>query len=229
MNTYSASQLMAQNLAAKATAMKSFKQQNALMISVEMHAHADTVPDNIRAKLLAAIGNGKDKAHRQMRSEANLSKISLGQQISVLRDAPLNEKHYLLDSLPIIPVPIGAAFLGVAEDDLHDINSDSYGVFGDVYLRRRCNSMNELLLIAQNPGFLRFRPDGAPPLTLPNSKMLYGMTFVDISTAMAYTNMGLHELQMKAQQIYRFYRCNFTYRVSDLADIRIAKLKAQQK
>lgn len=229
MNTYTAYQIMSQNLAVKATAMKSFKQQNALMISVEMLAYADTVPDDMRASLLAAIANGKEKVQRQMRSEANVSRIPMDQQISALRKAPLEEKHYLLDSMPIISVPIGAAFLGVAEADLHDINSQNCGVFGDFYLRRRCNSMNELLLIAQNPGFLRFRPDGAPPLMSPDSKMLYEMTFVDISTAMAYTNMSMHELQMKAQQIYRFYRCDFTYRVSDLEDIRLAGLKAQQK
>jgi hypothetical protein len=209
--------------------MNSYKQHLALAGSVASVAYDSTTPEEVRIKLSAVIQNSYKDAYLQLRSETKLSMTPVDQQISALRDAPLAEKRKLLNAMPIIPVPVGAAFLGAAEADLHDINSQNCGVFGDIYLRRRCNSMNELVLIAQNPGWMRYRPHLAPALMTPDPEILYAMTYVDISTAMAYTNMTLRELRMQAQDIYRFYRCNFTYRVLDLEVIRVAKLKAQQQ
>lgn len=229
MTIHTVFEIMSQNLTANAAATTNYKQQLASMNSVASVAYDSTTPEHIRTKLQAAIRNLRQKAYHQLQSEAKLSMPPLKQQISALRDVPLADKRKLLDAMPIIPVTAGAALLGVAEADLHDINSLNCGVFGDIYLGRRCNSMNELVLIAKNPGWLRHRPQLAAALVTPDPKMVYAMTFVNISTAMGYTNMTLRELRMQAQGIYRFHRCNFTYRVSDLEDIRVAKLKAQQQ
>lgn len=218
-----------QNLAFKASAMNSYTQQKALMASVACAAYDSDVPAHIRATMRAAIQNADEKAHLQLRSEVKSTLIPVDHQISALKDAPLTQKRKLLDALPIIPVPIGAAFLGVAEADLHQLNSQSGRVFGDLYLRRRCNSMNELLLIAQNPGWLRYRPDGSPALISPDSEMLYAITYVDIWTAIAYTNMSWDEMRKQVEANGRNYRCDRTYRVSDLEEIRVAMLKAKQQ
>lgn len=220
---------MSQNLAFKASAMNSFKQQNALTNSVANLSYAPTMPEDIRASMRVVIRNAHEKAYRQLRSEAKLSMIPMDQQIAALKAAPLTDKRNLLDSMPIINVPIGAAFLGVAEADLHDLNSHSGGVFGDMYMRRRCNSMNELLLIAQNPGWLRYRPDGLPPLDSPDAAMLYEITYVDIWTASAYTNMSWDKMQKEVRANGSFHGWDRTYRVSDLEKIRIANLSAQQQ
>ncbi len=226
MTSYNPLELTSQNLAFKASAMKSYKQQKALMASVACLADASTMPKDIRTKLLAVIGNGDEKAYRQLRLEAKLSTISMDQQMLALQSAPLAHKRKLLDALPIIPVPVGAAFLGVAEADLYYLNSQNCGLFGDIYLRRRCNSMNELLLITENPGWLRYRPDGCPALMVPDSTMLYMLTYVDIWTAIAYTNMSWAEMKKQVEPTGRYYRYERTYRVSDLEEIRVAKLKS---
>lgn len=190
MSIHLASHIMSQNFAAKANAINSHKQQHALMNNVASIAYASNMPQDIRAKMLTAVQSGRENADRQLRSETTFNAIPVDQQISALKVAPLAEKRNLLNLLPIIPVPVGAAFLGATESDLYNFNSQNCGTFGGIYLRRRCNSMNELLLIAQNPGWLRYRPHGSPALVLPDSKMLYAFAYVDISTAMAYTNMS---------------------------------------
>jgi hypothetical protein len=220
--------ILLHNLTANADATTNYKQQLASMNGVASVAYDSTTQEHIRTKLQAAIQNARQKAYCQLRSETNLN-IPVNQQISALKDVPLADKRKLLDAMPIITVPIGAAFLGVAEADLHDINSQSRGVFGDIYMGRHCNSMNELVQIAKNPGWLRFRPHLAPALMTPDPEMLYSMTYVDISTATSYTNMTVRELQMHAEDIYRFHRCHFTYRVSDLEEIRAVKLKAHKQ
>jgi len=222
-------QTMLQNLAFKATVMTSYRQQKALMDSIAYATYNPDIPANIRAQVRAAIQNGDEKANRQFRSEAKSAVIPVDQQVYALENASPMDKRKLLDTLPIIPVPVGAAFLGVAEADLRALNSQSGGVFGDLYMRRQCNSMNELLLIAQNPGWLGYRPDGAPPLMSPDAEMLYAITYVDIWTAMAYTNMGWREVKAQVDANGRYFRYERTYRVSDLEDMRVAKLKARQQ
>ncbi|QJE00488.1 hypothetical protein HH212_11035 [Massilia forsythiae] len=227
MGIHTVSQIMSQNLAVKAAAMNSYKQQLALTGSVARVIYDSATPEKVRNKLRTAIQTSEEKAYRQLRYEAKLSMIPVDQQVSALRDVPLVDKRKLLDAMPIIPVPIGSAFLGVAEADLHDINSQSGGVFGDIYMRRRCNSMNELALIAKNPGWLGRHSDAAPALTSPDSKMLDGMTYVDIWTAMAYINMSWDEMKEQVEANGRYHRCDRTYRVSDLEEIRVAKLRTK--
>ena len=220
---------MSQNLAVKAAAMNSYKQQLALTGSVANVAYAPTTSEEIRATLRSAIQNSHQKAYRQLRSEAKLSMIPVDQQISALRDVPLTDKRKLLDAMPIIPVPVGAAFLGVAEAELHDINSHSCGVFGDLYLRRRCNSMNELALIAKNPSWFGRHSDASPALTSPDSKMLDGIVYVDIYTAMAYVDLSWKEMKQRVDANGPYYRYGRTYRVSELEEIRLAMIRVQQK
>ncbi|MCA1856418.1 hypothetical protein LE190_10870 [Massilia oculi] len=228
MTTNTASNFMLQNLAVKATAMNGQMQQRALRGSIASVAYDSTTPENVRIKLRTAMQKSVENEYRQLHAEAKSSMIPVDQQIAALRAAPLTEKRELLDALPIIPVPVGAAFLGVAEADLHDVNSQGYGVFGDAYLRRRCNSMNELLLISQNPGWLRYHPEGSPALVLSDTVMLYAITYVDVQTACAYLNMRWDEVTKQVPANGRYYRYDRTYRVSDLEEFRVAKLKAKQ-
>ena len=214
-------QTMLQNLAFKATVMTSYRQQKALMDSVAYATYDPDMPANIRAKVRAAIQNADEKANRQLRYEAKSIVIPMDQQVSALKDALPADKRKMLDALPIIPVAMGAAFLGVAEADLHQLNSQNGGVFGGIYMRRQCNSMNELLLISENPGWLRNRPDGSLPLMPPSAEMLYAFAYVDIWTAMAYTNMGWREVKARVCANGRYFRYERTYRVSDLEDMRV--------
>lgn len=227
---HTVSQIMSQNLAVKAAAMNSYKQQLVLTDSDASLAYASTTPEDVRATLRLAIENSHQKAYRELRFAAKLSMIPVDQQISALQDVPLTDKRKLLDGMPIIPVTIGAAFLGVAEADLHDINSQSRGVFGNTYLRRRCNSKNELALIAKNPGWLGRHSDASPPpLTPPDFEMLDRITYVDIYTAMAYINASWDEMKEEVQATGRAQSYNRTYRVSDLEAIRLAKLWVAQQ
>jgi hypothetical protein len=220
-------QIMSQNLAVKAAAMNSYKELHAMAASLAKEADHSTIPEKIRTKVRTVIQISNEKAYRQLRSKTKLSMIPVNQQIFALRDVALVHKRKLMDAMPIIPVPVGAAFLGVAEADLHDINSQSRGAFGDMYMRRRCNSMNELLLIAQNPGWLPYRSDSSPALVSPDSSVLDSVTYVDIRTAAAFINMELDEVSEKVQSNGRFsYFYGPTYRVSDLEKIRVAKLNA---
>jgi hypothetical protein len=228
MTIYNASKIMSQNLAFKATAMNSQMQQRALRGSITSIAYDSTIPEEVFIKLRMAMQKSVEDGYRQLHAEAKSTTIPVDQQIAALRAAPLTEKRNLLDALPIVPVPVGAAFLGVAEADLHDINSQGCGVFGDTYLRRRCNSMNELLLISQNPGWLRYHPEESSALVLSDPMMLYAMTYVDVQTACAYLNMKWHELKIQVQANGRYHRYDRTYRVSDLEAFRVTKLKSQQ-
>jgi hypothetical protein len=222
-------QTMSQNLAVKAAAMNNHKQQLALAGSLHSVTYASTTPEEIRAKLRPAMQNSYEQAYRQLRAEAKLCTIPVDHQISALREVPLADKRMLLDAMPIIPVPIGAAFLGVAEANLYNINSQSCGVFGDIYLRRRCNSMNELAMIAKNPGWLEGHSNASRALKSPDSKMTDRITYVDIYTAMAYINMSFNEIQEEIHANGRAGLYNHTYRVSDLEEIRLAKLWVQQQ
>ncbi|MCS0631664.1 hypothetical protein NX786_20260 [Telluria mixta] len=223
------SQIMSQNLAVKAAAMNSYKQLRAMTASLAKDADHSTIPEKIRTKVRTVVQISNENAYRQLRSKTTLSMIRVYQQIFALRDVPLADKRKLMDAMPIIPVPVGAAFLGVAEADLHDINSQSRGAFGDMYLRRRCNSMNELLLIAQNPEWLHDRVDSSA-LVLGNCRVLDSIIYVDIRTAAAYTDMELCEVDNQVKSNGRFsYVYGPTYRVSDLEEIRVAKLNAQQQ
>lgn len=228
MTIHTVCEIMSQNLAVKAAAMNRFMQQRAMTASLANEAYDSTIPEKIRAKLRTVIQISNENAYRQLRSNTKLSMIPMDHQISALRDVPLADKRKLMDAMPIIPVPIGAAFLGVAEADLHDINSQSGGVFGEIYLRRRCNSMNELALIAKNSGWLKRRYDPSPAVTSLDSKVLDALTYVDIQTAIAYTNMSWREIKDGVQANGRVQGYHHTYRVSDLEEIRLAMLWVRQ-
>lgn len=228
MTIHTVFQIMSQNQAVKAVAMNSFKQKRALTDSLVSAAYDSTTPEKLRIELRALIQNSYQNAYRQLRSGAKLSAIPVNQQISALQHVPLADKRKLLDAMSIIPVSVGAAFLGIAATDLHHINSQGYGVFGDMYMRRRCNSMNELLLIAQNPGWLPYRSSSSPALVSPDSSVLDSITYVDIWTAAAYTDMKWYELKEQVQANGRSYRYDRTYRLSDLEEIRRAKIWVRQ-
>jgi hypothetical protein len=230
MNIHTVCEIMSQNLAAKATTMNKYKELVTLTGSLAAEDYESILPQKTQIKLRTVIEMTNKAAYRQLRAERTLIKIPVNKQISVLQDVPLKDKRNLLDDMPIVPVSVGAAFLGVAEADLHDVNAQNCGVFGNIYLRRRCNSMNELLLIAQNPAWLRDRSDSSTALVLPDSSVLDSVTYVDIRTAAAFTNMDLDEVSEQVQSNGRF-SCYYgpTYRVSDLEEIRVAKLNAQQQ
>ena len=139
------------------------------------------------------------------------------------RAADLRDKRRILKSIPIVTVPMGAAYLGVNESDLHSLKYTCCDLFGARYLGRQCYSIDELQLIAKNPKWMHQYASAKPQevAELPNLTVLDHVIFVNCDLAMAYTDLTSCQL---ASQVRPAYRNSCPYRLADLEKIRTAAL-----
>jgi hypothetical protein len=141
-----------------------------------------------------------------------------------LVDVPLEHKREVLRYMQIIPTPIAAAYLGVAEHALNE-SKDCYQTFGDLYAGDHCYSLEELKLIQNNCCWIRTTiAVGSNRATeADDEKSLDQVVMVDEEVAIAFTGMDHNELIEKLPRNPLWQR---PYRLSDLEKIRIAKLAA---
>lgn len=153
------------------------------------------------------------------------AKLRLARQVEELQAASLENKREILHAIPVVTMPVSAAFLGVNEANLRSLQHNCNGLFGAQYAGRQCYSAEELILFAKNQNWMSVytnaepqEKDELPPLT-----MLDHLTFVDDDIAMAFTNLSYREL---CNQVRESNRSHLPCRLSDLEKIRIAKLDA---
>lgn len=208
------------------------------LMEYEVHQHA------MKWKAIWAVGAGPqrdsiemliDFAHAEvretLRNAITAEYASHDEYVAKLKAAPAKEKRKVAEGMAIIPTPAAAAFLGIPEVRLREMKYKA--MFGDIYMGRQCFSMDELALLAINPGWLeRFWPSAsADAIVLPNPAALDEMTFVDEDFACAYTDLDIYNLAKQvtpSRRRYGTYNDKHQFRLSDLEKIRVAKLNDQQ-
>jgi hypothetical protein len=168
-----------------------------------------------------------DAQERRARAElydtvsATILSLSLSELIQKLAMSSLEEKSKVLQSIPIVPVPVAASYLGVNEAELHRLKYECNDMFGARYLGRKCYSMEELQLIARNPEWMSqdTMAESQEESELPKLGVLYPLTFVDINVAEAYTNLDALDLSLYERPSYRSPSRSL-FRLSDLEKIR---------
>jgi hypothetical protein len=213
-------------LAAKAALMSQYMSKSELMKPVSKLAWDPYTSYAKREPFIRIIQGFEDEARMEMKAKIASTMVPLEQKIKELKAANLGDKHNVLQSLPIVSVPVGALYLGVNEADLHRLKYNCNGLFGARYLGRQCYSMEELQLIAQNPTWMHEYTMAKPQeeIELPKLAVLNHVTFVDWDIAKAFTNLTDSELSSQTRASYRNRR---PYRLADLEKIRIAKLSQE--
>lgn len=147
--------------------------------------------------------------------------------LAQLKAASLGEKRQVLRYMHIVSPAVSAAFLGTSEDIANELkSSDSFGVpLGKNYAGSHSFSMAELELIADNTVWVECG-DG---ISLKKAQAAYDetildhVTLVDEETAIAFTNLSSDELHAAVPRTSHTRR---PYRLADLEEIRVAKMKA---
>lgn len=153
-------------------------------------------------------------------------RFTISQVVNAILKAPPDGKLVLFNYLPVIPIPVVAAFLSVPEQHLYALHHE--GHLGDRYLKRRCFSFRDVQLIVSNPNWVQ--PDKIAPLQSdsPTPEVFYPFVTVSLFVAIAYTGLSLPQLKRAVQPNGNDHRGMPTYRMSDLEKVRLKELKEAQ-
>lgn len=170
------------------------------------------------------IDSALDDTRARLRDAISSTKVPHMEKVARLKSASLVTKNSILRTMTIIPVSVGAAFLGVSENDLRRMKH--HAEFGDKYLGRHCYSLDELLLMAQHPGWLGgwCVSDREQPIALPSTHLFEHAVHVDIEVATAFTDTSGCELSKKILPIRRRHRYEDLFRLSDVKKIHFAQM-----
>lgn len=223
------SSLLAQT-AAKALLMSHYQPQRALAANVKLMLNAPAFSFT-SAQLLDAqhelMNAWNAEADDELQDKLTMTEVSVGQQILALKAAPLADKRIVLASMPIIDVQQAAGFLGTTEPAFHHFITFHHDIFGQRYIHQRRFSLDELLLIENNPEWLsNYRTPRTPAATPMSGYPQFGsFTVVEEKVAMAFCNITRDELPKVAHVTSHKV---LTYYLVDLDKIRVAKLEVQQ-
>lgn len=223
------SSLLAQT-AAKALLMSHYQPQRVLAAKVKTLIAApafSTTSGQLRDAQLDLMNAWNTEADEELQDKLTMTEVSVAQQILVLKMARLADKCIVLASMPIIDVQQAAGFLGLTELDFNHFIAFHHDIFGKCYMNRRRYSVDELMLIHSNPEWLsNYR---RPPSTAATQESVDAQflrfTVVEEKVAMAFCNITRDELPKVAHVTSHNV---LTYYLADLAQIRVAKLEAQQ-
>jgi hypothetical protein len=216
------------SLTAKGLLMNHYQPQRALAAKVKLLLNASAYSTNSAQfcnAQLALMNAWNAEANEELQDKLTMTEFSVGQQILALKAAPLAHKHNVLSSMPIIDVQHAAGFLGITELALNYFNAFHHDLFGKCYMNRRHYSLDELMLINNNPEWLsdyRKPLASAAALTRDSPRCL---TVVEEKVAMAFCNIKRDELPEVAYVISRDVS---VYYLADLEEIRVAKWKREQ-
>lgn len=206
------------------------------MMEYQVHHHAmkwkaiGGVEAGTKRELVSTLLDAvHDQVTKSLRTAITEKRVPHDKQVAQLKSAALKFKRKVVDTMAIIPTPAAAAYLGIPEARLREMKYNA--MFGDVYMGRQCFSMDELALLAMNPGWVKYyTPEAsAEQIVLPNPAALDAMTFVDEELACAYTDLAIYNLAKQAKpslRRYGTYNIKHQFRLSDLEKIRVAKLIA---
>lgn len=179
-----------------------------------------TTADNFK-KVYKIVHAYEAKAREELYDDITsmIPPLAMPELIHKLATSSLTEKYKVLQSIPIVPVSVAASYLGVNESELHRLKYQCKDMFGARYLGRKCYSMEELQVIAQNPEWMSKDTMAKPQVEseLPKLSVLDPMTFVDIEVAKAFTNLSTIQLSLYKRPSYRGRN---SFRLSDLEEIR---------
>lgn len=150
----------------------------------------------------------------------------LASALSMLEQSSLQDKREVLRYLQIISTPVAAVFLGVTERALNSMKHNHRCILGAEYAGGYCYSLEELTLIAEN---LRWTCDWdytkRPEMVSIDSAILDYAILVDEKTAVAITQEVPALLQKLVSTTEHLRR---PYRLAELEQIRLVKVRAQQ-
>jgi hypothetical protein len=163
----------------------------------------------------------------ELKDKLTVAQVPVDQQIHTLKAAPLEDKHIVLASMPIIDGLLAACFLGISQLTFYHFNMFYHDIFGQHYMNQRRYSLDELTLIACNPEWLSnhrksFVVAAAP---MAGDPLVHRGTVVEEKVAMAFCNITRDELPKVAYVTNKVS----AYYLDDLDEIRVAKLKAHQQ
>jgi hypothetical protein len=211
---------------AKKTLMLEREHNNTLLDPIRALAFDLTKPDADRKPFIEVFKAFEHMAHFIVnRKAANIS-TSMRRHVQNLKEAHLVNKWDVLRTIPVVSAPVSASYLGVSSDALLTCENHCKAVFSMDYIGAACYSVEDLQMIAENAHWVLPHVIKAPTdaqgrlMPVPLHKV-----FVDWEVALAYTNSTMNELN---KRVYKSTHPTRQYRVSDLEQIRIAKLNGQQ-
>lgn len=161
----------------------------------------------------------------QLAAFKSQNRQNLPAPIEQLRLAQTVDKRAVLRSIPIINIPVAAAYLGTTAAALHQFATDHVNVIGAGYAGGYCLSIDEVFMIEQHLHWLegKARPGHSRCPQQPDATVFDHFLYVDEFVASFYTDVGLLEIRKGANESTHIRR---PYRLSDLEKIRVAKLTA---
>jgi hypothetical protein len=171
----------------------------------------------------AFVAQTSKDIERQLSEFASTNVGKLTTRIQQLQAAPLANKHSMLRSVPLVSVPIGAAFLGINTSMLYKFTADFAGIIGDFYAGGYCLSIDEILMIEQNPQWCGAitRVNEVTAKKPVDGRIFDHMLNVNECVACAFANMTPSELRSTVQQNSQTRR---PFRLADLEKVRVEKL-----
>jgi hypothetical protein len=161
----------------------------------------------------------------QLAAFTSQNQQNLHAPIEQLRLAPTVNKRAVLRSIPIINIPVAAAYLGTTAAALHQFTSDHVNVIGASYAGGYCLSIDEVFMIEQHLHWLEgnARPGHSRCALQPDATVFDHFLYVDELVASFYTDVGMLEIRKGTSESAHVRR---PYRLFDLEKIRVAKLNA---
>lgn len=227
MNTFNNLIKQSEALTAKARLMTDYVSKMAALEPVTNMAWDASEPYEKRKPVIEILRILEKEATAEMVANVKSPMLLLEQKVDELEAATVENKRKVLQTIPIVIVPVAAMYLGVKEAEVHRFKYSCKRLFGARYMGRQCYSMEELYLIAKNPEWMwkYTYAEMQAADELPDMTALDDFVFVDEDMACAYTNMSEDELRDSVRRSYRDFG---SYRLSDLEKIRVAKLNGQQ-
>ena len=145
--------------------------------------------------------------------------------IEQLRLAPMVDKRAVLMSIPMINIPVAAAYLGTTSAALHQFTTDHANVIGASYAGGYCLSIDEVFMIEQHLHWLegKARPSHSRRPQQLDARVFDHFLYMDELVASFFADAELPEIRKGTNESAHLGR---PYRLSDLEKIRVAKLQA---
>lgn len=206
-------------LAAKAALMSQYLSDLAKLNPLRNVAYDRDISYAKREPIILHLNSLAAQVRAPFKAAMMALNVPLERQIEKLESVCVHDKRDVLQSIPIITVPVGASYLGVIEAELHGLKHNCEGMFGERFMGRQCYSMDEMHLIAKNPTWMNKYTSAKPQdeAELPKLAVLDHLTFVSLAIAQAYTNLTYVELSSLITTRRGLYR------LADLEQIRLAK------
>ena len=204
-------------LAAKAALMSQYLSDLAKLNPLRNVAYDQDISFAKREPIILHLNSLAAQVRAPFKAAMMALDVPLERQIENLESVCAHDKRDVLQSIPIITVPVGASYLGVIEAELHGLKHNCEGMFGARFMGRQCYSMDEMHLIAKNPTWMNQYTWANPQdeAELPKLAVLDHLTFVNLAIAQAYTNLTYVELSRLITTRRGLYR------LADLEQIRL--------